>query len=277
MGIADRSYQFRWCCALLLCVAGVGLTSVARAATFSLHVQPILSEADTKRAFTPLCEFIANIVKGDCEVRTSPNFLAYWDIIRRNEHIDFVLDAAHFTDYRALKNGYKVLVKVPDTVSYSLVVPEDKIVFDPIELAGKRVASLGQPSIGAARLNAMFPNPVRQPVLVEINDAEDGITMLRQSKVDAAILPTPIVGQAMARGGGITVVTTTEPLPHIALSVSPKFEPAMREKLRAALVKASETAEGRQMLKAIGFPRFEATTEETYANHSRVLREYWGY
>jgi len=262
---------------VLVAVGFVAPHAMAQAESYSLYVQPILSEVETQRAFMPLCQFIEQISGAPCQVRTSPNFMAYWDTIRRSEHVDFVLDAAHFTDYRAAKQGYKVLAKVPDTVSYSLVVPEGKIVFDPIELAGRPVASLGTPSIGAARLNAMFPNPMRQPVIVEVVSAEDGVALVRQGKVDGAILPTPVVSREMARGGGMVVVMTTEPVPHIALSASPRVGATMRDRLRDALLKAANTPDGKQMLKSIGFPRFDPATEAMYANHGRVLREYWGY
>lgn len=266
-----------WRHMLLALTASLAPVGTVHAAGYALYVQPILSEQETQRAFAPLCQFITQVSSTSCEVRTSPNFMAYWDTIRRGEQVDFVIDAAHFTDYRAAKQGYKVLAKIPDSVSYSLVVPEGKIVFDPIELAGKRVATLGTPSMGAARLNAMFPNPMRQPVIVEVNNAEDGVAMVRNGKVDGAILPTPVVSRAMAGGGGMVVVTTTEPLPHIALSASPRLDAGMRERLRGALLKANTTPEGQQMLKSIGFPRFDSATEEMYANHGRVLKEYWGY
>jgi len=252
-------------------------TVAAAEGEYSLYVQPVLSEQETQRAFAPLCQFIARVSTAPCEVHTSPNFLAYWDTIRRGKRVDFVLDAAHFTGYRAAKLGYKVLAKVPDTVSYSLVVPEDRIVFDPVELIGKPVASLGIPSIGAARLNALFPNPMRRPVIVEVSNAEEGLALVRKGKVDGAILPTPVVSQEMARAGRIVVVMTTEPLPHIALSASPRVDAGLRERLRDALLKASGTPAGQQMLKSIGFPRFEPATEEMYLSHGRVLKEYWGY
>jgi ABC-type phosphate/phosphonate transport system substrate-binding protein len=91
------------------------------------------------------------------------------------------------------------------------------------------------------------------------------------------MLPTPLVAQQMARGGGIAVIITTEPVPHIALSASPRIPVATRQKIRESLLNANRSLEGRAMLKAIGFERFESATEDTYTNHARVLREYWGY
>lgn len=242
-----------------------------------LLVQPILSAEQTIKAFMPLCRYLGAVAARSCRVQVMPNFLSYWDLVRRNDGVDIVIDAAHFTDYRAQKFAFDVLAKIPDTVSYSLVVAEDKLIFDPTELTGKRIATLGPPSIGAARLAGMFPNPVRQPIIIEVDSAEEGMRRLLSGKVEAAILPTPIVSRQMAQGGGVAVVMTTEPIPHIALSVSPKIEPRLRKQFRDALLTADDTEAGRAMLKDIGFPRFDPANPALYAGQANILREYWGY
>lgn len=242
-----------------------------------LAIQPILSEEKTRSAFQPLADYISSVTGRKCTVRTTPNFLAYWsEVTRKRENMIYV-DAAHFTAYRARKQGYKVLAKVPDAVSYSLVVSDNNMVFDPSELTAKRVATLGSPSIGAARLNGMFPNPVRQPIIVEIPDAQTGIDMVLQEKVYAAIIPTPMVSRAMSAGSSINVVTTTEPIPHIAISVSPDIDPATVDKIRSALVTAAERPEGRKMLQRAGFPKFDPANAGIYRNQDNILKTYWGY
>jgi hypothetical protein len=243
----------------------------------TLLVQPILSEEQTRKAFVPLCEFIAQHTKRDCQIQTSPNFLAYWDTIRRNKGYDLALDAAHFTDYRVQKHGFQILAKVPDSVSYSLIAPGDALVIEPDELIGKTIATLGPPSIGAARLNAMYPNPSRQPGILNVNSAEEGLDLVARKRVHGAILPTPVVAQQQARGASIIVVMTTEPIPHIALSASPALDATVREQLRAALIDAPNNDSGRKMLKKIGFERLEPARAEIYANQSKLLKDYWGY
>ena len=242
-----------------------------------LAIQPILSEEKTRTAFQPLADYISSVTGRKCTVRTMPNFLAYWsEVIRKRENMIYV-DAAHFTAYRAHKQGYKVLAKVPDAVSYSLIVNDNNMVFDPSELTAKRVATLGSPSIGAARLNGMFPNPVRQPIIVEIPDAQTGIDMVMEEKVYAAIIPTPMVSRAMSAGSSINVVTTTEPIPHIAISVSPDIDSATVDKIRNALVTAAERPEGKKMLQRAGFPKFDPANADIYRNQDNILKTYWGY
>jgi phosphonate transport system substrate-binding protein len=242
-----------------------------------LLIQPILREEQTREAYAPLCDYLGKIARRECRISTAPNFLAYWEMIRRNQGFDLVLDAAHFTDYRVQKFGFRVLAKVPDHVSFSLVVPEGNLVLDPAELVGKTIATLGPPSMGAAHLNAIYPNPARQPAIIEVNSVEEGFELVAKRRVQAAILPTPLVAQQLARGAPLFTVMTTEPVPHAALSASPRLDPTLREQLRAALLNAEKTPEGRLMLKGINFERFENANAATYAGYSRVLKEYWGY
>jgi hypothetical protein len=242
-----------------------------------LLIQPILTEEQTRKAFAPLCAYIAKHVGRGCEIQTSPNFMAYWDKVRRNDGFQFVLDAAHFTDWRMQKHGFHVMAKMPDAVSYTLIASKDALILDNDELIGKTVATLGPPSIGAARLTAMFPNPARQPRVVEVASSEAAIDLIAKGRVHAAILPTPFVSQQMARGAPILVVSTTEPIPHIALSAAASVDTGTRAGLQKALVNAVNTPDGQAMLKAIGFERFESATPEIYAGHRRILKEYWGY
>lgn len=242
-----------------------------------LAIQPVMSEAQTKAAYQPFADYLTKVTGKKIRIYTRPNFLAYWDTMRKGGEFDLVLDAAHFTDYRVQKQRYTVLAKIPDTVSYSLIVRDTNLIFDPAELVGKRIATLGTPSIGAARLNAMYPNPVRQPIAIEVESAEVGMRNLVDGKVDAAILPTPIVSQRMAQGGGITVVTTTEAIPHIALSAAPSIEPALRERIRRAVIDAHKTDDGKKMLQQIGFERFDPATAAVYKDQANTLKQYWGF
>ena len=242
-----------------------------------LAIQPVLSEGKTRQAFEPLAQYISKVTGKKISISTMPNFMAYWSKMVAGQKSIIYLDAAHFTAFRARTQGYRVLAKIPDSVSYTLVVRDADMVFDPSELIGKRIATLGSPSIGAARLNSMFPNPMRQPIIIEVADSQTGISMLLDNKVFAAIIPTPIVGQAMAQGDAISVVTTTEPIPHIAVSASPDIDKNTVDKIRRALTTAAEQPDGKTMLKKIGFAKFDPANEAIYTGQDNILKEYWGY
>jgi ABC-type phosphate/phosphonate transport system substrate-binding protein len=240
-----------------------------------LLVQPATGQGSSTAAYAAFADYLGTAIGRRCTIHMPPNYVVHWEALRRNNY-DLALDASHYTDYRIQKFGFSVLARVPDTESYSLVVRDDRRLHDPTALAAKRIATLGLPSMAAARLHAMFPNPVRQPIVVEVKSAADGLAMLLAKQVDAAMLPTPAISRRVEQGG-LSVVLTTEPITPLALSVSPRLTPALQDKIRLAILGAHETSTGRAMLQRIGFGRFEPANAEMFANQGNVLKGYWGY
>jgi len=239
---------------------------------YNLFVQPVQSQEATEKAFAPLASYLASQTGQTFRVRTTLNFVTYWQLMRRGD-FDLVLDAAHFTDYRVKKMGYEVLAKLPDTVSYSLVTDESNLLFDAEELIGKRVATAPSPSLGGVRLAQIYPNILRQPITVQTNNFADALNMLRNKQIAAALVPTPLIKNDRT----VNTVLTTEPVPHMALSASKKLNRDLKNKIRKALLDADKTPEGQAMLKEINLPRFDAASASKYDGYADMLEDLWGY
>lgn len=237
-------------------------------------VQPIFSEERTQQIFQPLADFIGKTTGIPIRIVTFPNFLSYWSSTKKGDAYDIAFDAAHFTDYRDKQQGFIPLAKQPGSITFSLVVGEDSLVFDAEELIGKKIATLGPPSIGGVRLNEIYDNPVRQPLIIESANAEQALEKLLAGEVDAAILPTPFVSQRMSGDGGINVVMTTEPVPSIALSVSPKMPQEARDALKKALISADKTEAGKKMLDKMVLGPFEPADASMYEGFAELLEDY---
>lgn len=242
-----------------------------------LAIPPVQSTTALHAVYQPLADYIGKTTGKTCVLLTHIDFFAYWNTIRQGQGYDLALDEAHFTDYRIQKLGFTVLVKMPAMVTYSLVVSGKKRSVHPGQLVGRRIATLGIPSGGAARLNALFPNPTRQPITIEAKSVEQAMQMLLDGKVVTAILPTPYVNQQIAKGADVRMVLLTEPIPHIALSAAPGVDAGTRDTLRKALLDADQNPDGRRMLQAMGIEKFDPATAAIYVGQSRVLAEYWGY
>jgi phosphonate transport system substrate-binding protein len=275
MTIPARSIALAAPAALLLLCA----SPATRAATdqLVLGISPLLSESETGAQFQPLCEYLAQATRLPCRIVTQPNFLSYWETMRRGQTYNLILDDAHFTDYRAQKMSYSVLAKFPYTVTYSLAIPRTRKLEDPARLVGRRIATLGIPSMGAALLNGLFPRPSKQPIPVEVDNADEALALLRDGKVEAAILPTPLVRQEILRGTPLRVLLSTAPIPHLALSAAPDIDAGLRQTLRDALLTAHKLPAGQAMLAQLGIERFDAASATVYKGQGRILQQYWGY
>ncbi len=180
---------------------------------------------------------------------------------------DLILDAAHFTDYRIKNMHYTVLAKIPDTVSFSLISHEDDLVFDYNELIGKEIVTLPPPSLGSVRLAQIFPNPMRQPVILSSEPATDAIKSVKNGKSFAALIPNPLLNQHR----NFNTISTTRAVPHMAISASPRIEKSVQQKIRRVLVDAINSSDDRAMLKLLNLPSFQATSARTYRGHEQLL------
>ena len=249
------------------------LVNTAQAATYTFVVQPILPPDRTIKAFTPLTEYLSKATGHTFKLVTSLNFLSYWQNMKKSGKYDFILDAAHLTDYRLKRMNFKVLAKRADSVSYALVTSEDAAIIEPEELIGKSLATIGSPSLGMLRLEEMFPNPLRQPVIIEVDSSPDSIQKVLDGKVLAAIVPTPLVGGFPS----LLTITTTELVPHTAISAAPTVPADVQTAVRKALIEADKTEAGKKMLAEINFPSFEKTNAKTYDGFASLLEGVWGY
>lgn len=258
-------------------LAGVSLSSESIAADTPLVLlaQPLPADERTVHSYEPLARYLETLIGRRWAIETPGTFTGYWSVLRRKNY-DLALDGPHFTDYRTQKFGFVVLAKLPDSASYSLIRRSEDRVVDPMQLVGRRIATLGMLSTGYARLSAIFPNPIRQPVLIEVASTAEGIALLLDKKVEAAFLPTAVANNRLP-GGSVATILTTEPVTQLILSASPRLDPAMREKIRDALLTAHENPNGRAMLQALELQRFEKATPESFANQRNALRSYWGY
>ena len=269
--------SLRWlrraCLVCVLVLAGtVSLPATAAEGPIRLAIQPIQTAQTTAEFYQPLVEYLRASTGLDIELETSTNFLTYWTEMKQGEY-DLILDAAHFTDYRIREMDYIPLAKMPGEVSYTLVTHPDTFVFEPSELTGKAIASLASPSLGMVRMLEMFPNPLRQPRILEAQNTEKIIEMLDSGKAVAGIIPTPLLNNYPQ----FNVVVTTEPAPHVTFSASPELGNAERVAIQRALLAAADKESGRAMLDAIGFVPLERPDLETYAGYAELLSGIWGY
>ena len=248
--------------------------SICHAAEYKLAIQPILPQQQLEKNFKPLADYLSKETGHTITIATQRNFLFYWTKMRKKkEGFDLVLDAAHLTDYRTKNFGYNVLAKMPDTVSYSIVTRNDRLLFDSEDLIGLRVATMHSPSLGSVRLESLFPNPMRMPHYVFELNASTAVEHIMSGEVDAAIIPTRLA----AEYDNLNIVLTTKPVPHMALSASPTVPADVAEKIRNALINAENTADGQVILRKLKLKKFEAADNKTYDGYAKLLEGAFGY
>ena len=264
-------------CGLLLqltILIGLSLVvAVVQARELTFITQPIYSPAETQHVYQPLVQYLSRTTGHRIKLITSNGFQDYWNKISNSSRYDIILDSAHFTSYRVKYLGYSVIAKIPDTVSYSLVSSSKEMFLEANDLVGRTLVTQPPPSLAAVRIEVLFPNPMRLPVVQSTMSMTDAVNQVMQGKASAAIVPTPLLKNYPE----LNVIATTKPVPHMAFSVSPQLTADTRIEITRALLEANRTAAGRQMLKQINFPLFSQASNKTYLGYHRLLGQIWGY
>ena len=258
---------------LLLCFSlFILMSSQAFAKEITLLIQPILDAKRTMALYKPLADYLSKQINQDVKIVTTDNFLAYWNLMRQSKH-DLVLDAAHFTDFRAKKYKYEILCKIKDTITYSLITNEKDVLFDAQELIAKPIATVTSPSLGGIRLAALFDNPARQPKIVNTATFNEALAKLKSNEAFAAMVPTPMIN------GDLTVNTVfvTEPVPHMAVSASPDLPVSIKRAVKQALLNVKNLPGGEAMRKSMNISGFEPVEASTYDGYDKLLKGVWGY
>lgn len=248
-------------------------SDLLNAGHYEIAVQPVLPEAEMKKAYQPLVDYLSETTEHTFTIKTYKNFLTYWERMKKKAGFDFVLDAAHFTDWRIKRHKYKVIAKFPDSVSFSLVTHEDNLIFDAEELVLSKIATMSSPGLGAVRLNEIYPNPVRIPLYVQSSDALTAVQKVIDGKADAAIIPTPL----MNGFENLNLVETTKLVPHMGFSASSEIPGSVVSEVKKVLVDAKETEEGRKMLSNINIEYFQEASNATYDGYAVLLEDVFGY
>ncbi|MDZ7661867.1 phosphate/phosphite/phosphonate ABC transporter substrate-binding protein [Thiohalophilus sp.] len=249
------------------------LAPISQADSYTLAITPTMPKEQTEEYYRPLAEYLGTRTGHVFQIEAHHNYVAYWEAMRRENTADLVLDAPHFTGYRVAKANYQVLAKIRDTLSFSLVTNEDLLLFEPAELIGKKVVTPASPSLSGVELARMFPHQMRQPTMVSTQNFNQALERLKSGRASAALIPTPLVS------GDTTVntVTTTEPVPHHAVSASPDLPSEVRQQIRQALLTAHESEAGQAMLEKVNISGFEPADNDLYRPYAALLEGVWGY
>lgn len=258
---------------VLVFILIVASIQTSMAESLRLVVQPIMTPAKTAQAYQPLVDYLNKTTGQDIELVTARNFFTFWESMKKEDNYDLVLSAAHLTDYLIERMDYQPLARLPDRVSFSLVTGQDTLIFSPEELIGQKVATMGSPSMGAVKLAELFPNPLRQPVIIEVPNSQAAVDRLQSGKAVAAIIPSPLVKQYP----DLNTVKSTELTPHMCITASSEVPPEVQKSLAKALTEATKTTMGQAMLNNLNLPGFEPANTKQYQGYARLLEGVWGY
>lgn len=255
----------------------------------TMGVFPRRNAKITIKSFTPLAQYLEQQLGVKINLQTAKTFKQFWQNVQQRKY-----DIVHFNQLHYILShdaqGYEVIVKNEefgsDKLAGAIVVRTDSGINKLSDLKGKTILFGGGSK-------AMIAYVVNKSLLLQaglnegdyiekfaINPPNATIAMYRGRADAAGIgdvgLKLPVLKKKGVDVANLKVIAQSEPLPHIPWAVNADMAPALREKIKAAMLRLNDSAEGRAILKNAMLTGLRGATDAEYDVHRKIYQSVSG-
>ena len=259
-----------WCLAIAVC-------GTAARADLMLSAPPRESAAAGEKLYGPLAEYLSQVSGEKVTYRYPDNWAIYQALMTKGEY-DLVFDGPHFVSWRIERSRHVPLAALTGKLGFVVIVRQDDTQTKKVsDLAGKRVCGHSPPNLATLTLYDRFPNPARQPRLIETQGFDAAYQGLLSGKCLGTVLPTEIHKKLDAAAARTRILYSSEMFPNQALTAGPRVPEAVRNRIKQALLSEAGQATSRPVAAKFGASEFIAVSADDYKGHDNLLRNVWGF
>ena len=260
---------------LITVFLGVILVQTARAELI-LSAPPRESKEDGIKTYGPLAEYLSKITGEKVEYRYPPNWRHYQAMMTKGEY-DLVFDGPHFVSWRIARQQHVPLAALAGNLSFVIVAHQDnKNVRQMKDLIGKPVCGLAPPNLATLTLFDQFPNPSRQPTLLETKGFDISHKSLLAGTCVGTVFPVEIF-KTLGFATQTKILYTSKLYANQALTAGPRVSVGTRQKIAQALLGTEGKPGSRQIAAGLGGNEFVAAQKEDYIGYDELLKNSWGF
>ena len=196
-----------------------------------------LPEAGEK-LYGPLAEHLTHLLGEKVVYKHPQNWLQYQRDLRRDVY-DIIFDGPHFASWRIEHLNHDVLLKLPGTLQFVIVVNSDDEEIKTLkDLIGRKICGIPPPNLATLSVIEQFENPVRQPVIWGVRG---GFMQVFRSfgarECRAAVFRTVFFEKKLSPQdrAGTRILYKSKPFPNQAISVSSRVDNKSKRKIILSL------------------------------------------
>lgn len=256
------------------------LLVIARSASaeFVMTAPPRENAEAGAKIYAPLAEHLSTILGEKVIYKHPKNWLEYQRDLRHDVY-DIVFDGPHFVSWRLAHLKHEVLVKLPGTLEFVIVVnKDDREIKNMKHLVGKKICGIPPPNLATLTVIEQFQNPVRQPIIWGVKGGFPSVfKTFKKGGCRAAVFRTTFFNKKLTEADRATmrVLYKSKALPNQAISVSRRIDSKYKKKIIRSLT-LDETGKKAALgiTKRFGgkkAPPFIAAKNKEYSEHSELL------
>lgn len=244
-----------------------------------LGAAPREDEDKANAIYGPVAEYLSTVLKRKVVFHHAGNWGVYQGLMQKGAY-DLVFDGPHFASWRAQNSGHTALLKIPGEHVFVVLVKKDNDKINNIsQLAGRAICAHAPPNLGTLTVLNEFPNPARQPLIVNTDGWKNIYQAMLTNKCVASSVPLSKLEQFEKEGGRqAKIIFRGATMPDNALTAGPRISPSDQEKIARALMSPEgEKATEKLREKYAQGKSFVATSNKDFVGLSAYLKNEWGF
>ena len=247
-------------------------------AEFVMTAPPRENPEAGAKIYAPLAEHLSTILGEKVVYKHPKNWLQYQRDLRHDVY-DIVFDGPHFVSWRLAHLKHEVLVKLPGTLEFVIVVnKDDREIKKMKNLIGKKICGIPPPNLATLTVIEQFQNPVRQPIIWGVKGGFPNVhKTFKRGGCRAAVFRTTFFKKKLtdADRASMRVLYQSKALPNQAISVSRRIDDKYKNKIIRSLTLEETGKKATQgIAKRFGgkkAPSFVAAKNKEYEKHNQLL------
>lgn len=265
--------QGHWRGVCLLGLLWLGCATAKDEIVFS--TAPTQTPEQTLKLYTPLINYLTQVTGRQFVIKPARNYLEYNNGTLQHRY-DMVFDGPHYTGWRMERQGAVPVARLPGDIRIVVAVRADSDIAQLDDLVGRQICAFNSPNMLTMDFLKHFPHPARQPVMLRVDGFKEIYECLNSGRGDAAVLRDK-VWETQDRTGLRLIPGTFRSHPERTFSVSRGIDPAVRDKIAAALVSEEGRQVAKPLLDVFKKDRFIPADPTTYEGLGELLAPVWGF
>jgi len=252
------------------------ILGVVNAADIIFTAPPREKPAAGMKIYGPIAKHISKLINAKVVYKHPGNWLKYQRDMRDGKY-DIIFDGPHFASWRMAHLGHDMLVRVPGTLGFVLVIPKSETTIKTInDLIGKPVCGVSMPNLSTLSILAAYPNPVRQPVIIGLKGGMKGVAKaMSKNRCKAYVFRDKFFMKKLKAEvkNNFSILYKSKALPNQVITVSRRITPAAKKAIVHSLTLGDGVDATRGLLKRFaGKARamIKATNKE-FKGHNMLL------
>jgi hypothetical protein len=239
---------------------------------------PRETERVGKEKYGPVANYLSTVLHRKVIYKYPGTWGVYRTEMLRGDY-DIVFDGPHFISYRIDRLHHNALVTIPARHEFAVIVRAGEERFHRLDdLAGHTFCTHAPPNLGTLTLLSHFPNPARQPSIINTKGWTNIYQGVIGGRCEAGVIPMANLKNLDKTGKTTHVVFHSRIMPNQAFSAGPRVSLREQRTIARALVSDAATAPTAELRATyrVG-DRFELANNKEFAGMDKYLRDQWGY